>query len=220
MNLPLFFVDTILELHCLYQIFGKISGEKVSIATLTSLAPKYSWATYVRKTGVCSANKFYGNLEGTITAIRFGLDALNRPKILQKAYYGLKFTYTAAFSAVLHIYAVIPSTETNYILSCKYAHFRSGLHFGPVIWQLTVMHSGEENVVTPDLKEILLPILRSEDPAVHSMVYLVFEWKEFLIGNQSPNGALNNYLHLLYRDKEPGNLLCSGSYCFVRQLLH
>ena len=149
---------------------------------------------------------FQADVKGSLTAMQFELKDINKPTTLSKAFYKFKIGVTG-FTAILHVYSVIdPVGGAQYIEQCRYAHFRTGLHFGPIVWRLEVMTSAQKNVATPDLKEIILPILRSSDITTNQNLYLVFEWKEFIVGDLVKNyqHSFETHMHLEYKEKQPG----------------
>lgn len=175
--------------------------------TLRHLAVLENYSTYIRATDECRKSQFYGSLKGTITGMRIRIEDSNRPKIIKKAYYAFMFGYVPKVSVIMHIYAVIPPGNSNhYVNQCKFANFRNGVHFGPVVWKLVVKEQSQVNVATPDLKEIITPVLQSKDKSFSTNVYLVFEWKEFQLGQlvKNYNHVMADHFVIEYEDKQTG----------------
>ena len=148
-------------------------------------------------------------MKGILIAMQFDLTDMNRPATLSKAYYTFSIG-TIGVVAMINIYAVIdPVGGSDFISKCRYAHFRNGLHFGPIIWKIEALTNAQKTVVTPDLKEIITPILRSSDATINQNLYLVFEWKEFIVGSGVRRGlqSYTTYMRLEYKEKQPGKTL-------------
>ena len=186
--------------------FTSLSGEKSSTTNLEYLAARLAYSSFSQSSFTCQNNHFKADNKGYLTAMRFDLSDIHQPDVLSKAYYKFKLG-VKGFITILHIYAVIPSVDDfKYIEQCRYGDFRSGLHYGPVVWKLEVMQDSQRDVTTPDLKKIIEPILQSHDAKYNYTLVLVFEWKEFLVGNEVKNykHVFEGHMRLEYKNKQPG----------------
>ena len=178
------------------------------MAPLEYLAEKLSHSSYWQSDCTCSNGYFEASTKGSLVAMQFDLTDMNRPATLSKAYYSFTIGKTGIV-AMINIYSVIdPVGGNDFIQNCRYAHFRNGLHFGPIAWKFEVLTSAQKTVSTPDLKDIILPILRSSDTTTNQNLYLVFEWKEFLVGSEVIREVqtFTTHMRLVYNEKRPGKI--------------
>ena len=78
------------------------------------------------------------------------------------------------------------------------------MYYGPIEWK-TGPWATSSKVSTPDLKELITPILRSDDATINKRLYLLFEWKEFII-RSSLTGIPGKNLIFRYHDKTSSKL--------------
>ena len=107
----------------------------------------------------------------------------------------------SAGAVIANIYAVLPLSKygANFLSRCKFVTFRNNMYYGPIEWKTGPWATSSE-VSTPDLKELITPILRSDDATINKRLYLLFEWKEFTI-RSSLTGTPGKNLVLRYHDK-------------------
>ena len=102
----------------------------------------------------------------------------------------------------MNLYVVVPRDKEfdKFITECRYKSFRAGLYFGPITWKFGPTKNRFNK--SPDIKDLVLPILRFKDSNLKKMLFLVLEWQTYVCQLSASLNAQSFYLN--YKEKSPG----------------
>eukprot|EP00795_Rhopilema_esculentum_P012024 gene12024-2609_t len=156
------------------------------------------------KDGSCRDNDFENGVS-LLSSVTYDLEGTSTPMILESAHMVLRKTGAMDMECAVNLYVVVPrDTEFDeFITECRYKSFRAGLYFGPITWKFGPMEKFYDR--SPDIKDLVLPILRFKHSNMKKMLFLVFEWQTYVCKFSTSLEA--SYLSVTYKEKLPENYL-------------